>query len=329
MIGIFKQKSPANILILAVFGLLIKLPMFLRPHVPVMQAKDGIFFHAILLFLEPGGKAYPMVYPFLAFLFLFVQALSLNRLMNDQRMMNRSTFLPAMAYMLITSFFGEWNNFSASLLVNTFLLFILSGFFKIYNDPKSKATIFNIGLGTGIAALLFFPSLTFIIWALFALMIMRPFRINEWLICIAGVITPYYFYGVYLFLTDQWNFQKIVPFLNIKLPDLKQSGWLAGSAFLLIVPFLIGGYYIQDNMRRLLIKVRKGWSLILLYLLVAIFVPFVNSSNTFENWVMTAVPFAAFHACAYLYPVRRWFPVLLFWLTVGFVLFYQYAGPGW
>lgn len=91
----------------------------------------------------------------------------------------------------------------------------------------------------------------------------------------------------------------------------------------------MGGYYVQDNLRKMLIQVRKGWSLLLLYLLVAILVPFINNTETFENWVMAAIPFAAFHACTYLYSTLKIIPVLFFWLTVAFVLAYQYAGPGW
>lgn len=329
MIGIFRQKSPANILILLLFGVFIKLPMFMHPYVPVIQPKDGIFFHGILRALESTGIAFPATYPLMAFMLLFIQALTLNRIMNDQRMMSRPNFLAGMSYMLITSLFTEWNYFSAPLLVNTILLSVLSGLFKIYNQPDAKGTIFNIGLAMGIASLLFFSSITFIIWALFGLMIMRPFRFNEWVICLLGIATPYYFYAVYLILSDQWHFKKMVPYLAVKLPVLEQSMWLACSTFLLVVPFLIGGYFIQNNLRRLLIHVRKGWSLLLVYILVATFVPFINTSNTFENWVMTASPFAAFHACTYLYTVQKWFSLLVFWLSVVFVLIYQYAGPGW
>jgi hypothetical protein len=104
---------------------------------------------------------------------------------------------------------------------------------------------------------------------------------------------------------------------------------MAGSVFLLTVPFLIGSYYVQDNLRKMLIQVRKGWSLVLLYLLVAILVPFVNNSDSFANWVMAAVPFAAFHGCTYLYSGFRIVPVLFFWITVAFVIGFQYWGPGW
>ena len=329
MIGIFKQKTPANILLLLLFGLLIKLPMFMHPHITAIQPKDGILFHGILNFLQPTGKANPGIYPVLAFILLFTQAITLTRLINDYRMVNRPNYLSGMAYLLITSFFAEWNYFSAPLLINTFLIFILGWLFKIYNHPKTKSIVYNIGLAIGICSFIFFPSVTFVIWVLFALMVMRPFRLNEWLLCLLGVTSPYYFYAIYLFLSNQWRPEKILPYLTVQVPSLQQSIWLAASALLLMIPFLAGGYFVQDNLRRMLIQVRKGWSLILLYLLVAIFVPFVNTSNTFENWVLAAVPFAAFHACTYFYPQKKLFPLILFWISVAFVLFYQYSGPGW
>lgn len=329
MIGIFKQKNPANILVLLVVGVLIKLPMFLHPHIPAERGSDGFLFKKILQFLAPTGKTNPSIYPVLAFALLFIQAVMLTRFINTQRMMSRPTFFPAMAYLLITSLLPEWNYFSAPLLINTILLFVLSGLFKIYNQPHAKGAIFNIGFALGVASFLFFPAITFIIWILLALAVMRPFRINEWVLCITGITTPFYFYAIYLFITDQWSWQHLWPYFSVGLPSIKQSAWLAGSAFLLVVPFLGGGYYVQDNLRKMLIQVRKGWSLLLLYLLGAIFIPFVNNSDSFENWVMAAIPFAAFHACTYLYSTLRIVPLLIFWLTVAFILGYQYYEVGW
>ena len=329
MIGIFKQKNPANILLLLVFGVLIKLPMFLHSHTPVARSGDGVLFKAILKLLEPTGQSNPSLYPILAFGLLFLQAIMLTRFINTQRMMSRPTFFPGMAYMLITSLLPEWNYFSAPLMVNTILLFVLTGLFKIYNQSNAKGTIFNIGLALGIASFLFFPSITFVVWILLALAVMRPFRLNEWVLCILGITTPFYFYAIYLFINDEWSWQHLWPHFSVGLPSIKQSVWLAGSAFLLVVPFLGGGYYVQDNLRKMLIQVRKGWSLLLLYLLGAIFIPFVNNSDSFENWVMAAIPFAAFHACTYLYSTLRILPLLLFWLTVAFVLGYQYYMVGW
>jgi hypothetical protein len=38
---------------------------------------------------------------------------------------------------------------------------------------------------------------------------------------------------------------------------------------------------------------------------------------------------AAFHSCTYFYSNWRFYPTLLFWGTVAFVIAYQQVGPGW
>jgi len=329
VIGIFKQKTPANLFLLLVMAVLIKLPMFTNPHVTDPRNGDSTLFRGILDLIAPTGRSTPVIYPVLSFILLFIQAVSFNRFMNTQRMMSRPGYLAGMAYLLITSLFPEWNYFSAPLIVNTILIFVLSGLFNVYHQQNARGAIFNIGLAMGVASFLFFPAITFTIWILFALAVMRPFRLNEWLLCILGLTTPFYFYALYLFIGDQWNWQSLLPHFSVSMPAVAQSAWLAGSAFLVVVPFLVGGYVVQNNLRRMLIQVRKGWSLLLLYLLGAIFIPFVNSNNSLENWVMAAIPFAAFHACTYLYSTFRIFPVFLFWVTIAFILVYQYWGPGW
>lgn len=329
MIGLFKQKNAVNIFILLVFAVFIKLPMFLHPHAVIVKPGDSILYKASIDLISPFSKNNPVIYPVLAFVFLFVQAIMLTRFMNVQRMIHQQSYLPGMAYLLITSLLPEWNYFSAPLMVNTVLLFVLSALFKTYNQPDVKGPVFNIGLALGIVSFLFFPAVSFLIWILFALAVMRPFRLNEWLLCILGFTTPFYFYAIYLFITDQWSSEALLPYFSIGMPSVRQSIWLAGGAFLIVLPFLAGGYLVQDSLRRMLIQVRKGWSLLLLFLLGAFFIPFVNSGDNFENWVLTAIPFAAFHASTYMYSSFRIFPMAIFWLSVVFVLAWQYYGPGW
>lgn len=311
-------------------GVLIKLPMFFHPHIPVAKAGDGILFKALLDFLQPYGEKAPAIYPVLTYILLFLQAMMLTGFINSQRMMNRPNYFPGMAYLLITSLLPEWNYFSSALIVNLILIWVLARLFRIYGQPTALGSVFNIGLAMGIASFLFFASVTFIIWILLALAVMRPFRLNEWIVCLVGVTTPFYFYAVYLFVTNNWSWDELWPYLSLKLPVVSQSAWLAGSVFLLAVPFVAGGYYVQESLRRMLIQVRKGWSLLLLYLLGALIVPFVNSTDSFENWIIAAIPLAAFHACTYLYSTYRIFPLVLFWVTVAFILGYQYYyGVGW
>ena len=113
MIALFKQKNPANLLLLLITGILIKMPMFMRPHAAVVRPADGILFEGIIAFFDPIAKSNPVFYPVLTFALLFLQAVMITRFINNQRMMNRPNYLAGIAYMLITSLLPEWNYFSA------------------------------------------------------------------------------------------------------------------------------------------------------------------------------------------------------------------------
>ena len=91
-----------------------------------------------------------ILYSLLTFILIFGQALLFNRICNAQKMIPKPTYLPAMAFILITSLFVEWNYFSAPLLINGFLIWIFYRMMTLYNIPKAGNVIFNIGLLLGI-----------------------------------------------------------------------------------------------------------------------------------------------------------------------------------
>lgn len=329
MIALFKQKSPANLIVLLIFGLLIKMPLFLKPKVIEATDQDGKLYHLFLSFFTTPGKSNAVVCSVVAFFLLYGQALLINYLVNEQRMTSRQTFLPAMAYLLITSLLPEWNYLSAALVTNTLIIWTFIKVFKLYNTNLALGVIFNIGLLLGISTFLFFPSIAFLICIILALMILRPFRIKELFLLLFGILSPYYFYIVYLFMNDRLVLANIFPALKIQVPIIQSNIWVAAAIVFLGTPFLMGGYFIQTQLRKMLIQARKNWSILLLYLFLSLFVPFINSVASLQNWVMVAAPFAAFHACAYLYPRRRAIPMILFLLTVAFILFQQWGTALW
>jgi len=308
------------------FGLLLKLPLFLYPKNIVASSIDGRLYQWFISILPPGS---PMVYSVIAFSLLYTQALMINYMVNEYRMIIKATYLPAMAYLLITSLMPEWNYLSSPMLANSFIIWMFIYLFKLYNSNNAKAQVYNIGLITGITSYIYFPSAAFVLCVLLGLMILKPFRLNEIVLFFLGCLTPYYFHAVYLFLFGELSLRNFFPQISVRIPLLKNSIWLAGSILLLTVPFLVGGYFVQANLRRMLIQVRKNWSVLLIYLLLAFFVPFINSDQSFETWILVTVPFAAFHACAYFYPVKKWFPLIIFFITIGYILYQQYGTLTW
>jgi hypothetical protein len=321
--GIFRANNPFNTFILLVYGLLLKLAWFISPQVPVIQKSDSFLFNRVMKSLKPALDGYPLSYSIITFFLLYTQAISFNRLLNNRRLMQKPNYLPGMSYLLITSFFTEWNILSAPLVINTILIWVWAKMSSLYNNPEAKSTLFNIGIVVGIATFFYFPAIAFSLLIIFALLITRPPKVAEWLIPLLGIITPWYFLFAWLFLTDKlYGFQ--VPGIAVDYSFLAHDKTRYAGIFIILIPAVIGGLFVQLNLRRQIVQVRKSWGLMILYLIVALFVPFINSTHNFQYWILAAVPLSAFIGCFFYYPQKKWIPSAIHWVMFAFVIYMTY-----
>jgi len=324
MIGIFRQKTPMNGLILVVYALVLKFPLFLHPVTPTLHPEDNYLYRLILHALASVFHGIPIFYSILTFLLLVSQALLFNRISNHYKVLPKPNFLPGMSYILITSLLPDWGHFSAPLLINTIMIWVWYRMMELYNSQRPGTAIFNIGVWTGIVSLLYVPAVAFLLLVLSGLLTMRAFRIREWLVGVLGFTFPYYFLFLFLYLSGHWNWADIIPRIVFTLPAFPSSIWITLGIVWLIIPFIIGGYFVQHNLSKYLIQIRKSWNLLLLFLLVALLIILINRVNSYENWIIMAVPFAAFHAAAYYYPTKTFWPNVLHWLIVVYIFAMNY-----
>lgn len=320
MTGTFKTNSPLNIIFLLVYGCVLKFYAFLHPHIPVAQATDGFLYHRFLNFLASFGKEFPIIYPVIVLILVLWQAISFTNFINNQKLLPKATYLPALAYLLITSLFPEWWQLSSVLIVNSLLVWAWAALSTLFNNPKPKTIVFNAGMIIGLASFLYFPAIAFIILVFFALASMRPFQLSEWIIAILGLLTPYYFLFAILFLAGNWNPLTYLPSISISIPKFQYDIWAWAAIVLLIIPLLISVFYMQANILKMLIQVRKSWGLLLTYLIISLFIPFINMASTFEYWILCALPLAAFHAYTYFFAEKKWIPAIIHWMFVAFVI---------
>lgn len=323
MTGIFKANNPSNNFFLLLYGLLVKLYLFVQAPPPVLQPADGPLYSSVVIWLQKIFAGSHLQFAFISFILLFIQAMGLNKAVNDQRMLQRPNYLPAMAYLLITSMFPEWYGLSSALVANTILIWVWARLCTLHNNPHAKSSVFNIGLAIGVAAFFYYPAILFTILFIAGIAITRPFRLNEWIIGLLGILTPYYFFAAWLFLSDQWITYRL-PYAHFTVPVFIQSRW-AWAALGLIGPCLIiGSYFVQHNFRRQVVQTRKSWQLMNLYLVVAALVPFVNARNSFSSWILMAVPVSLLSACAFFYPERKWFGAVMHWGMLAIVIAVAY-----
>jgi hypothetical protein len=323
LVGIFKANNPFNTFVLFIYGLLLKLVFFVHPHRPVLQPTDGALYKGFLSMVRVAGEIFPVIYPVIAYFFLFTQAAMFNRLVNDKRMIQRPNYLPGMSYLLITSLFIEWSYLSAPLIINTFLIWIWAKVTSLSTANQPKSTLFNIGIITGLSSFIYFPSLAFCVLIIFGLVFTRPFKPAEWIVALIGIITPYYFIFSYLFLTGKLG-RFSMPKLTFVAPAFIKNYWMLTAVSLVLFAFIIGGYFVQVNFRRQLVLSRKSWSLLLIYLGIAVLLACINNTNTMQIWILTGIPLSAFIACTFFYPEKNWFPVTLHWLMIIAVIISTY-----
>jgi hypothetical protein len=316
----FRENNGFNAFLLFAYGFLLKLPYFLHPAIPDATPADGFLYYKVLEFVGPLGRSAPVLYPFIAYILLYTQALTFNQLIGEQRLMYKPHYLVAMAYLLITSLVPEWNNLSSVLITNSVMVWAWPRMVSLYNHAYPKATIFNIGLALGICSFFYLPSILFLLLLGIALLIFRPFSITEWLVALVGITCPYYFLFLYLYLSDKFSLSVLLPDMAIKYPRFHFDFVFSTRIVLLTLPLLIGWYYIQRNRGRMLIQVRKSVALLLCYLCFALLLPLVNGFAGLEYWVLAAIPLSVYHAAGYLYARRIYWVQLLHWLTVLFII---------
>ena len=324
MTGIFKQKNPFNALLLLLYGLSLKFPIFLHPIRPVVYPADHFIYRLLIQLLDHLFSSMPVVFSLLAFAMLYVQATLLNRICNSLRLFPRPNYLVAMSFLLITSLAKEWSAFSAPLLVNFFMVWIWYRMIKLYNHPRPKTSIYNISVIVGLMPLIYSPALALILLLVLALITTRPFRITEWMVALLGFLTPYYFLGAILYLSNQWQGSTLFSRMELHIPHLPQVWWVGTSWALLGIPFLMGAYYVQANLGKIPIHIRKGWGLLVMFLFVSAIIAVSGPKGNYYNWMLAFVPLAAFHGATYFYLSSKPVAALLQWITFILAIFINY-----
>ena len=314
MVALFKDRTAVSIVWLIVLSIIIHSHFSLFPPQVVAQGNDGLISVYLKKYLtELHLGAIVLIY----FLLILTQALHLNFIFNDQKMFSRSNYLTAMTYVLLTAVFNEWNQLMPALIANSVLIWLYSKIIKLYNNPNPKSLLFNIGLIIGACILLYHPTGLLIIVAMFALLVLRPFRLTEWLVMLMGVLAPFYFLGVYLFLTDNFNHLAVyLPTWQLNLPDVANQVFFFISIGLIILFLFIGIFQWQDKNRRMLIHIRKNWGVLIAMLFVMLPLPFINKNANLESLLMWTIPVSPFIANAFLAPKNNTFPNIMFWLLV-------------
>ena len=319
MVFLFRDKSIINIFFLVILSIGVHLHFFMNAPLVISNANDGVF----SLLLKNYFSGLPQTPLFVLYhLVILVQAIRLNMVLSDFRMFQTTNYTSAMAYVLLSGMLPQWCNISSALIANFLLIWLFIKLSRLYNHPSPKNLLFNTGLIVGMSVVCYHPTAIVILVVLFALAVVRPFKLAEWLILLMGILVPYYFLASWLFLTDNLKtFGTYLPYLQLNLPLAQWSIPLVISLSVLLIVLLAGLYYWQVSNKRMVIQIRKNWGVMMVMLLILLPIPFIFLHAGIESALMSLVPLGAFAGIAFSYPRRLLLPNILFWLSILVIVY--------
>ena len=318
MVSFFKDKSAVSVfwLIILCCGLHVY-SLINAPRLNV-SASEGFFYYL----LQPFANLQPYTLSVTYVLLIFLIALQLNFVVNELNLLTKQSYTPALAFVLLSALLPVFNQVSAALLSCNFIIWIFYSACRLYNAPNAKASIYNIGLITGVSIILYYAMMPLAIIVLLSFLIIRSFRANELFILLFGIITPFYFLITCLFLKG-----------NLKLLPLPQQlfniYFTVKPQFSLIIITLIvvalvtawAMIVVQQTGSRELIQVRKSWTLAGVFLIFFIPAIFLVQQAYPLAVLVAMIPAACYLGYAFGSTSRSIIPTIIFWLFVGLSIY--------
>lgn len=319
MVFLFRDRSDINLLFLVVLSILVHFHFYWEAPIVIANPSDGLLAYLLFHYIQPLP---PLALMVLFHVIVIVQALRLNILLSRFKMFQQVSYLPAFTFVLLTALFPFWDAISSGLIANALIIWILVKLNRLYDQTQPKTLEFNIGLIVGFSILLYEPIAILIPVVVFALTIIRPFRLAEWLVLIMGILLPFYFIFTYVFLTDSAAaFTAFLPKLDWKNPLAGIDIKVAIALVFIVIQLLIGIYFWQVQQNRNIIQVRKYWGVMLLTLFLTLFQPIIFSSQALYASAIVLAPLSSFICYAYASPKQLLLPNVLFWISAGLIVY--------
>ncbi len=318
MVSLFKEKSAASVFWVVLLSLALHINFFSDAPVIITEPGDGLLYKSLKGLQLLPSFALSLLYH----LIVLMQAFFLNFILNESRMFAKPVHTTALAYILVTGILPEWGSISSALVANFFVIWVMYHITILYNNPLPRNIIFNMGLVAGTGVLLYYPLLPLLLVIYFAIIGLRPFKLNEWFILLLGFITPIYMYAGYLFLNDRLH--ELNLFIKIFEWHLVHplNPIIAGIALFAVAAAVgYGIYFWQISSSRMVIQVRRNWFLLFAMLVVFLPVLFFIQPSWPYTLLNVSVPAAAFVSYGFTYPKKNIGPAIFFWILTCLAIY--------
>jgi hypothetical protein len=323
VLPIFRNTSPYTVIILLIITVFLKLHVLLHP-VAATPVEGYYIYNHLLHWLDFVFNGNAFIYTLFAVLNIFSQAIYLNNICNKYKLFTRHGYLPALSYLLFSSIYPAFSYFSLPLLVNWFLIWAIGVILGFGQTLQPRKHIFNAGFILCSVALLQFSALSYILFLLLCLVVLRPFNISEWVVAMMGYFTPIYFLACLLYLIDRMDIIYGLPRLGISLPAKAEWKGMVVISGLIILLFS-GVYAMQLQTAKANVYVRRNWIAIIICLIVSLPVAIFADNVVKSAWLVLVPALSLLISNAFSLEKSKWFSNFAFYFSLAFIVYCQWA----
>lgn len=314
LIHFFRKSYIFQYIMLVLLAIILWLGALIHPYVIPIDS-ESILTPGYLLLLSLLQDNY-LLQVILAMLLVISGAMVFNYSLTKYDLVPKNTLVPAMVYVVLMSYSPSLLGLHPVALPAFFTVLILFYLFQVYTEEEAYPQIFNIGLLIGISSMFYFPSIFFILFIWLTFIVYRLYYWREWMIPIAGIVTPYLFLFTYYFMTDSLEpafFAYITYFSKMTIFQFSfDFSWLNYIiTSLLIILFLWSAFLLLSNIQEKIISLRKRYWAVFWLFAIAMFTYIF--SDIFFKWhqVFSLIPASVFIAYAFSQlKILRWIEII-------------------
>ena len=321
LIRFFKNNNPSSFVFIPLFALALWIVGFFSPQ-------DCVIKYTLPLYevVAKPLNSFHFIATLIALILLISEALLLNYIVNENEILAKPSFLPALFYVVFMSNDPRMLMAYPLLFANFFILLGIHKIVSSYRKDIAFSNAFDAGVLFSLATLFYFPSIVFIPLLGVGFILFRPFIWREWVISLMGILLPHLFVISYYFwndafVTDQIGKMFFPSLRNKSNLDFSQHFYFILSIGWLIVLFSFGKLFAGSSEGSQ--KNKKSIRLLVWFSCLALISVFIAREVSVQSFSALAIPSSIFCANYFLKIKKKWWGELLFFILLIAVIINQ------
>jgi hypothetical protein len=331
LLSFFKSNNPAVVIFYILYLLLFRLCfIFATDNAAVVGLHSEPLSNWLFTYFAGFGANWKIVSISLSALLCFIQALLVNNIVNENKILARKNYVAGALYIVFASFFKESLFLSPAAIATTLVILCISRLFSLVKKEKSYGDVFDTGFLIAIATLFYFPCALFIIFVYIGLATVRPFNYREWTIVLLGFAAP-------LFLVFNWYFWHDTTAQMLKeIANVQPGGWLVLGTFSIPDKLMLGSLgvctaiclvLLPGSLYSSLIQVRKFANILVVLIVVTLVAGLLQQTVHLSHLIFLALPLGIISAMVFVQIKRSWISEVIHLILILLVLAGQFL-PG-